>query len=102
MMKQQLCSYCWEEIAVLSREGLAWCENCLQEHARSEALAQDLRQALAQPIKDWITRHLDEEEEILQSALEGYFSDLAEDDVKSLLEMVRQQAFASLHSQKGE
>jgi predicted esterase YcpF (UPF0227 family) len=101
-MNQQLCSYCWEETAVLSREELAWCENCLQEHARSEALVQDLRQALAQPIKDWIAEHLDEEEEILQSALEGYFSDLVESDVKRLLEAVRQQAFASPRSQKRE
>lgn len=62
VLKQQECSWCWEERAVLMRDGEAFCEDCYHESIilieAIDRLTQDLKQTLEPPLKRWIEKHL--------------------------------------------
>jgi hypothetical protein len=59
-MKPHMCSWCWEEPAVLSCDDEAFCEDCdievRQWQESVDALTDDLKQSLEQPLKQWLAK----------------------------------------------
>jgi hypothetical protein len=87
-MKQQMCSWCWEEPAVLSRDDEAFCEDCdievRQWQESINTLTDDLKQSLEQPLKQWLSKHQDKEAELLECVLASYGQELDNKEARSL------------------
>jgi hypothetical protein len=88
-LRQQICSWCWEELAVLIRDGEAVCEDCFYEITTWALvfgpLLEDLRQSLEPHLLDWLKAHLDHDEEILESVLLEYGNSLFKNEMKHLI-----------------
>lgn len=73
VLKQQECSWCWEEIAVLMCDGEAFCEDCdheIRELKQDVAtLTEDARQALEPTLKAWVDKHEEKDADLLEDVL---------------------------------
>ena len=87
-MKQQMCSWCWEEPAVLVRDGEAYCEDCDLEIRQWQegvsVLTEDLKHTLEQPLKQWLDKHHDKDPEMLECALASYGQELDNKEARNL------------------
>jgi hypothetical protein len=88
-MKPQMCSWCWEEVAVLTRDGEAFCEDCDLEVRQWQegvsVLTDDLKHTLEQPLKQWLSKHQDKDEELLECVLAYYGQALDNHEARSLI-----------------